>query len=175
MKYFIAYLLSGEVKTAHEALTNEITDRFGVFRLNDHIPPHVTLKSPFETDHIDDVEKTLSSFADHYPRAEMRLWGFGAFGREVLYIPVLASQEARSTIHHFTKVLRTIQWMQFEEFDIEKKLHATVAHRGIEEKFDEIWNFLSTQKFEFSVELDNVSILKKERDRWAVHQTYPLV
>src|SRR5690348_9253220 len=108
MKYLIAYLLSGEAKAAHEALTAEIADQFGVFRLNGHIPPHVTLKVPFETDDIEDVEKTLSSFADHYPRTEVRLWGFGAFGVEVLYVAVLASPETQATIRHFMEALKTV-------------------------------------------------------------------
>ena len=175
MRYFIAYTLDGETKTAHEKLTNEIADTFDVFRLSGYIPPHITLKYPFEAKEINDIEQILASFSLTHNRAPIKIHGFGSFDEETIFTDVLASAEAENLIQELMDALRTIPWLLFEKFDWPKKLHSTVGRHISKEIFSTVWSFVKEKQFDFDLYIDNVSILKKEGAGWVMHKKYSLL
>ncbi|KKT42149.1 MAG: hypothetical protein UW30_C0002G0060 [Candidatus Giovannonibacteria bacterium GW2011_GWA2_44_13b] len=174
MRYCIVYLLFGEAKAAHEKLTAEIADKFGVFRLNGYFPPHITLRRPFETDSIEEIGSLVDKFAEVHSQSTLELKGFNYFRKDVVYVDAFPSLETLKTIEELGISLRTFPGLEFDDFEKELKLHATVAYKDkkIEEKFDEIWDWVSEKNFDFDVELDNISILKKQNNVWILHKQY---
>lgn len=175
MKYLIAYLLNGEAKIKHESLTDKISGAFGVFRLNGHIPPHITLKKPFEIDRADDVKKVevvLENFCKSRRKSPLKVSGFDHFGNKVVFVDVFPTTATSNLITNLFVKLGDVPWLDFDEFELNPRLHSTVAYKNIQEKFDEIWGFVSSEQFDFDVELDNIAILKKEGNKWVVHKQY---
>lgn len=174
MRYFIGYLLSGDAKRYHENLTEEIADKFGVPPLNRRIPPHITLKVPFETDRIEDVEEALKEYAQNHSIAPLTLSGFHHFNQKVIFIDVSPSKQMLNDVRELMSVLQSISWMQFDRHDVQKKLHATVAYPKNYFQFGKMWKFVGKREAVFDVSFDNVAILKKEDRKWLVHKEYPL-
>jgi 2'-5' RNA ligase len=173
MKYFIAYLLTGEAAKKHDSLTGEIADKFGVFRLTGFIPPHVTLKRPFDSENLAEVEGALSGFSESNVKQVLKFRGFGTFGRDVIFADVYFSPGTRKLVGELDEALKKIPWLNFDEFETDRKFHATLAHKDVvAEKFNAICSYLSTKHFEFDELLDNISILKKDGETWTVHKQY---
>lgn len=55
--------------------------------------PHVTLKSPFETDEIENHVLFLENLSKSIKPFEIELEGFGSFGEKVIYLAVKRNQE----------------------------------------------------------------------------------
>ncbi len=176
MRYFVAHLLSGEAKAFHESLTRELTLRFHTEPLFERIPPHITVKPPFETDEagIQEVERVLRAFAPGQRAAPIRLRGFGRFGFRTIYIDVTKSPEAVSLVRKTIETLNAnVSWMP--EYPLEgNKLHASVARFLTRRQYRHIWRFLKGRTPEFSTAFDTMAILKKENGKWSVHATVAL-
>lgn len=172
VKYFIAYLLTGEPEKAHNCLTKEIERQFGLTRKS---PPHVTLKCPFERKSVEDIENVLEKFVKTHSKAQLRFSGFGHFDNEVVYADVIASKEALCLIADLSAELLSLPEMESSQFDFNRKLHCTIADKGnITEIFRNLYGFAALGSFDFNVWLDNVAILKKEKGKWIVFKKYLL-
>ncbi len=171
MKYFIAYLLSGNAEKRHNFLSCEIEKYFKLIR---GTPPHVTLKSPFETDKIEAVEKILEPFAKKHNKVSLNLTGFGSFDKDVIYVHVMPSSGQVGLVKDLDRELKKLPWLVFRKFEKNRILHSSLIHEGLTEKFDEVWEFLAGETFDYTVELDNISILKQDDGIWTVHRKYNL-
>ncbi len=176
MIYFIAYLLQGEAKTFHEQLVKEIAKKFDVhYREQKRIPAHITLKEPFKTHRIQDVEKLLDSFVKKHVSSTLQLQGFNHFGNKVIFQDIHPSEEAKKTILALLKELRKVPWMPWQKHsghDI--ILHATIAYRDIQLKFNDIWEHVNNRAYDYVVPFDKIAILKHENNQWQVHKEYDL-
>ena len=173
MRYMIGYLIKGEAKEYQENLIDSISEEFGTRNLNEHIPAHFTLKSPFETENIGEVEKVLEEFCKGEKKSEMNIGGIGSFNRRVIFIGGEFSEEGLETFRRFIERLREIEWMEFGKHDLEEgNLHSTLARAKDPEQFEEIMKFLLKEKKFFDVEFDNVAILEKSEDGWNVYREF---
>lgn len=172
MRFFIAYLLTDEPKKAHNFLTKNIERQFGFIRT---CPPHVTLKSPFESNSIEDAGKVLENFTKTHRPVQMRFNGFGSFEKEVIYADVKISPEVNRIIVELDAALQSIPWMEYSEFDKKRKLHSTLVDKIKPAKvFRQLRLFATLGSFDFAVWLDNIAILKKEKNKWIVYKQYNL-
>lgn len=175
MKYFIAHLLTGDAEAYHAGLTRELSLKYRIIPLHDRIPPHITVKPPFETDEIgiQDVERTLRSFAHHEHSQPLVVNGFGRFGFRTVYMDVYKSTEAVSLVRRLIHTLNTnISWMP--TYPLEgNKLHASVARFLNRKQFRRIWRELRLLRPRFESTFDNIVILKKEGRSWKVHSRIP--
>jgi hypothetical protein len=172
LKYLIAHLLSGDAKRFHLALARELSVRYHTRPLYERIPPHVTVKPPFETDEagIAEVERVLRALAVHERAPRLAFSGFGRFGFRTVYMDIVKSADAVSFARRAIKTLNeNIAWMP--RFPLEgNKLHASVARFLTRRQSGRIWRHLKTMgKPAFESSLDNLAILKKDGKSWTLH------
>lgn len=176
MKYFVAYLLSGDAKRYHETLTRELASKFLITPLHERIAPHVTVKPPFETDDagIEEVERVLRSFAHGQESAPLLFSGFGRFGFRTIYLDVKKNKEAISVVRRCIQILNAnVPWMP--AYPLEgNKLHASVARFLSRKQFRRIWRELKELEPRFESSLDTIAILKKHGRSWQLHTLIPL-
>lgn len=170
MKYYIAYLLTGDPEKRHNYLTYEIEKRFGFVRTN---PPHVTLKRPFETDLVAETERFLESFVKTHKKEKIAFKGFGAFEKDVIFAEVKLSSEATALIAAFDAEIKKIPGMEFDDYEKNRKLHSTLVDKGnIKKVFRPLWDFITLGTFDFSAWLDNIAIMKKSGKKYTVYKQY---
>jgi len=170
MKYFIAHLLSGDAKTYHERVTRELSARFRIVPLHERVPPHLTIKIPFEAtdEQIKDVEKVLRSFARMHRPHPFSMKGFGHFGFRTIYMDV-PKGDVVFTARKCLATLRTnAPWLPPAPLE-GNKLHASVARFLSRRQFKRIWRVLTVANEPcFETSFDNISILRKDDSRWVV-------
>jgi 2'-5' RNA ligase len=179
MKYFIAYVIKGEARDYHIKLGDSIAQQFNYKPLSLKVPPHLTLKAPFETDNdIQAVESLLAKFVIGKQAPKLLLEGFGLFRNEVVFIDVKPSKDAVEMISKLHSEIKKITWIPFDAFETQDggaHLHATLAFADTKENFVNINNYLPTDKPKFEIVLDNITLLKREPERWVVHKEYSLL
>src|SRR3989338_7253960 len=80
MRYVIVYLIGGKAEKYHQKLVREVGPRFGErYLIENPLPSHITLKSPFELDNSKELESTLKLFVKRYKPEEIEIGGFGNF------------------------------------------------------------------------------------------------
>jgi len=176
VKYFVAHLLSGDAKAYHANLTRELAARFRIIPLHARIPPHVTIKPPFETDEagIRDVERTLRSFARGERAVPLSIDGFGRFGFRTIYMDVYKSAEVVSLVRRAIQTLNSnLPWMTASPLE-GNKLHASVARFLDRRQFRRIWRELRVLRPRFESTFDTIAILKKDGAEWKVMSVVPL-
>lgn len=175
MKYLIAYLVKGKVERYQKNLMKNISNKFNVKNINKKIYPHVTLKSPFETDDISELNERLKNFVKINSSPEVYINGFGNFDNSVLYLNVEFSEKAKEFFRKMKSKLSDLDYINFDEYDeLENNFHSTVAIIRDRNKFDEIKQILLSRNPKYNLKLDNVSILKKETKRWKLHKMFNL-
>lgn len=170
MKYFVAHLLSGDVKAYHERLTRDIAQRYGVYPLHERVVPHFTVKAPFECDDegIAEVERVLRSFAHNESSAPYTIKGFGKFGFRTAYLNVHNSPEAISLVRRAIRAVND-NVARIPRAPLEgNKLHASVARFMTRKQSRRVGRHLASQHAFFRQTIDNLSILRKEGRVWAV-------
>lgn len=178
MKHIITHLIRGEAGKYHEKLTEDLSERFGVFPLHDRIAPHLTFKQWFELDEqgMSALYQRLENFANSHTQSGYSLNGFGNFGKDLIYIDALPSAEMSQNILDLMHTLRQIEGLTFDEFDTGSHLHATIA-MGALKPFDygQIWGYLTTvPQPDFKMQFDNIAVLKRTVDRWVVDRVWEL-
>ncbi len=179
MRHIIVHLLRGEAGKAHEAITRGLTERFDTFPIHNRIVPHLTLKRWFELDEagMEQLYKTLDSFAASHVQSDYRLHGFNHFGEDVIYVDVKPSSEMSLTVRELMEDLHTINGMTFDEFDnTEDDFHATVV-MGALKPFDyaPILEYLNAKEgMDFNMKFDNIAVLKRDTGKWVVDRVWEL-
>ena len=175
VKYFVAYLLTGEAKAYHERLTRALANRYRIFPLHEKVSPHITVKAPFETDEegIREVERVLRAFAHGEKAPPLSIRGFGHFGFRTAYLDIGKSADAVSLIRRAVQTLNeNISWMQ--KIPTEgNKLHASVARFMDRIQYRRVMRYLAKEKASFDVSLDNIAILRKTSKVWEVISVVP--
>lgn len=175
MKYFIGYLIKGQAKEYQEELINKISEKFNIRNLNEHVPAHFTIKSPFNTNDIKHVEKILKRFCSKEKTFKIRINNIGNFNRRVVYLGGEFSSESTGTFRRLADKLRTIPWMRFEKYDLlEDNFHSTLARAKDSNQFKEIMNFLYEERPDLDADFDNITIFQKGKDNWKVYKKFPL-
>lgn len=174
MRYFIGYLIKGEAREYQENLIDRISEKFDVRNLNGYIPAHFTLKSPFETENISQIEKLLRDFSQKEASFNIKINSIGHFDRRVIYLNGESSQ-ANKTSRKLIKELRKINWMKFHKYDlVEDNFHSTLARAKSPRQFEDIMNFLSEEKPDFDLRFDNITIFQKGKENWEVYREFLL-
>jgi len=176
MKYVIVILIKGEAGEYQQELLDSIAKQFNVNGAIKRKPPaHITLKYSFETENIEPVEKTIEEFCKSNKKSKYRLNRINHFDKDVIFIDVVPSEEMKNTYSKFIDFLRNNTNIKFKEFDGKTHFHSSIAHTDINNKFDEIWSFVSKENPDFDVFFDNISILKFVDGVWQIHKEYSLI
>jgi 2'-5' RNA ligase len=176
LKYLVAHLLSGEAKASHQKIARELSHRFKTPPLYERIPPHVTVKPPFETDEagIEEVERVLRALAARERAASFLIRGFGRFGFKTIYLDVVRSPGAVALVRRLLAGLNAnVPWLPRYPHE-GNKLHASVARFLDRKKFRRMWRLLKGLVPAFSLSFDNVAVLQQEGRSWKVRTIIPL-
>jgi 2'-5' RNA ligase len=177
-KYVIVYLIKGKARQYHKNLVDKIYKNYKVARVTDTVDTHITLKyfnTLLNNKQINETESLLEYFCKNHKKAKLKLKGIGHFDDRVVFIEVKPSKEMSLLYKDLVKGLEKLKWISWHEF--EKKnihFHATLADKGIEDKFEEVFNYAKKYDPEFGLELNNICILKKPRDKWILHKKFLL-
>ena len=177
----IAYLLRGKPAWRVRQLSDELADVFGLEPISSRIPPHVTLKAPFETSserNIEELKVVLADFIKGRAPAALAYEGFGQFDKRVVFIYIKPSPAAGALIADLAKTLRRLPWVRFTRTDGEKHLHATIAYAERRSQFEEIKKYLADESVHLDGAIDNISILVQEKDHrspWKLLAEYSFV
>jgi 2'-5' RNA ligase len=171
MRYVIVCLIKGEALDYHENLVTDICNKFSVKRQK--LPAHFTIKAPFETDNIDEVEKLTEGFCLSNVSSPIELINFGRFKENVVFMDVKTSKEAVETHDKYIDILKTIPWLEWKRNEGKGRVfHCTLVSKIPIGKFNDIWNYISNLHYHFKTDFNNISILIWEKDRWVTHKEY---
>jgi 2'-5' RNA ligase len=171
MRYVIVCLIKGEALTFHERLVTDICDRFKVKR--QRLPAHFTIKAPFESNDISDLEKLTEEFCSKKDYTNIEIDGFGHFREDVVFMDVKTSKEAVAVHDDYIDVLKTLPWMEWKRNEGKGKVfHCTLVSKIPNGKFNDIWNYASNFNCYFKTTFNNITILRWEKDRWVTHNEY---
>jgi 2'-5' RNA ligase len=172
----IAHMMRGEAGHTLKSLSGEIADVFGLKKPIERIDPHLTLKAPFEASDqsIQRLTDIIATFCAQNRKVELEFEGIGHFSRRVVYVDAKANQEVQKLLGNLIFDLKKCNWLTFENSDFEKKLHATLAYADDRRTFEEIMKYLADEKIHFNHSFDSISILRREKDRWRLHEEFML-
>lgn len=174
-KYFVAFLLDGDVRNYSLRLSEEISNRYHTVRFFDKVTPHITVKIPFlsDNDGIKDVERTLRAFARTQCAPRVTIKGFGHFGFRTIYLSTEGNEAADFVRACLSQLTRNIPWLPTPPLE-GNKLHVSVARYLTRRKFLKIWRALKGVSPTFSNRLDNLAILVHEEGKWRVYALIPV-
>lgn len=175
MKYSIFYLIKGKAGKYIQKLVQEVGPKFAEnYMIKNPLPSHITIKAPFETDNIKDVEKVLREFVREHHTSKINIEGFGNFNRFVSFLNTKFSREALRTQKELLNELTKIR-IKPSKFDKKFKPHVTVAYGNTKKSFHNIWNYLKKlDKPKFDLKFDNLTIMKKTRKRWVIYKEFKI-
>jgi len=155
-----------------EGLLREISEKFGVaLGISQDPPAHITLKQPFETDDITYMMSFLEDFCATLEAFTYEIEGFDHFDDEVIFMDVVDQDgPLRDVYDELISEIRDMKKIKMGPIDGIGHFHATVARHDIAEKFDEIWEFVSSKEISFEQTFDNISILKLDNGKWKLVQ-----
>ena len=173
MRYAIVYLLKGKARGYHIGLVSEISKKFQLRNLNDCVMPHVTLKSPFEGEDIKIVENLIEDYSRRMKKVGIELKGFSDFDKKVLFFDFVSSSDAFEIQKGLINIL-DFAGLDMGEFDRKWKPHSTLAYFDNDYKFEEVKRYLSGGNPNYKMFFDNISIIKKLKDKWVIHKEFEL-
>lgn len=172
-RYVIVCLLNGECSNFHEELVADVCHKFNVKRQK--LPGHFTIKAPFETDRIDEIEAVTQNFVANNHKEPMKIEGINHFRTDTVFMDINISSEGLKVHDAFIDKLKTLSWLEWKTHDGKgKTFHATIATHIPKEKYDDIWNYTNSFNPKFNTYFDNITILKWGNYKWEVYKEYQL-
>jgi hypothetical protein len=177
MKYSIWYLLTGEAGKFHKQKVKELARKFSEPHLLENpIPSHSTLKYPFRTDKIKEIEDMLKEFVKKQKKEKIKIRQINNFRNKVIYLQLDYSKRANQIFKKLVKELNKFEWLGWDKYDkiIDGNFHATLVCGNTPANFKKIWKEVSNLKPNFDIEFDNITIVKKPRKYWKIHKIYKI-
>lgn len=178
MKWAVVHLVRGEAGQYLESLRANLFKKFDTFPLHRYVPPHITLKYPFEVneDIAGVLYKKLETFAGLQRQIKYSLVCFGSFKEYAIYVGVTYPKEMLQSILDLMKTLHGVDGITFDEFDGSSNLHATIATSKYKAlNYGLVWGYLKTlPEPNFKLKFDNIAILKKNPDRWVIDHVWEI-
>ncbi len=176
MRHFIGYKGNAEVEKYFNAITTELHEKFGVSNLSLRVPPHLTLKYPFEMEDTSDVENRISEFLINKRSFQFIIDGFGRLddNNETIFL----SPTRTDTLDAFVKdcIVTLGDLNEEKKFDPEKfRVHMSVARHLDDKLFEQIWNYVNAlSRPRFELPFDNLTLFKFENEKWGVKRAFLL-
>lgn len=170
-RYVIVCLIYGEALEYHEKLVSNICSSFNVKR--QRLPAHFTIKAPFETDKIEELEAFTADFCNKNNSTPITIKDFAHFRDNVIYMDILPSADAISVHNTYIDMLKEVHWLEWKKNEGKSKVfHCTLVSKLPSGAFKEIWNYISELKCFFKLYFDNISLLRWEKDKWVLYKQY---
>jgi 2'-5' RNA ligase len=172
-RYVIVCLINSEVRNFHNNLTTQVCSLFNVKR--QRLPAHFTIKAPFETENVSDLENVTEEFCTKNKSYPIIVEGFGHFSDAVVFMNVKPSQKAEDVHDRYIDELSKISWLDWKAKEGKgKKFHCTIVSKLKSDKFKDIWDYCNKHHYSFHTFFDNITIMKWEQDKWIVYKSLQL-
>ena len=170
-RYVLVCTIEGEASEFHDKITRDVCYKFNKKRTK--LPAHITLKAPFERDKIDDMVEMMETFTGARSKTPIKINGFGKFRRDVVYMNVNVSREAKIVHDELIDEMENIPWVIFKPNEGKDRVfHCTIVSKRIQDKFEEIWNYVNEYKCDFDVYFDNLSLYKWQENTWVLYRKF---
>ncbi|WP_291580953.1 2'-5' RNA ligase family protein [Clostridium sp. UBA6640] len=174
MRYVIVCTIKGPAGEFNNKLRKDIFHKFGA--KSSKLPAHFTIKAPFDYDDITELENTLENFSKTYSKAPIEIKDYNFFRKDVLYMDVKMSKEAKDTHDKLINELVKLPYLTFKSNEGKNKVfHITVASKKIYDKFESIKNYVESFPCNFQSFFDNIGIYKWVDNTWVLHKEYELL
>lgn len=173
MRYVIVSVVKGEGGDFNNKLRKDVYEKFKA--KSSKLPAHFTIKSPFENESIDEVEKVLENFVKNNNKADYTLNGYNHFDNRVIFMDVNMSNEGKELHDRLIDELSKINYINFDKKDGKNKVfHVTISSKKIQKIYNELWDYVNQFPCNFNCNFDNICIYKWEDNTWKLHKEYLL-
>ncbi|GGE79227.1 2'-5' RNA ligase family protein [Priestia taiwanensis] len=173
MRYVLAFVLDDAAGTFNNEMRRDVFEKFGA--KSSKLPAHITIKSPFEAERIEEMEHVLERFAKKEKAAPIHIKGYNHFDDRVIYMDVFASKEAKEMHDRLIENLQTLPWLQFQAHDGKDKIfHLTITSKKIQKIFSELWEYVHQSPCDFESSFSTISLYRWEQHTWILHKEYIL-
>jgi hypothetical protein len=169
--YHIEFRIRGHAKRYAKALVYDVGRRFRVRGMTRrHVVPHISLYGPFLTRRQKDVVAEVVRVCSKYELVPFYFRGFNYFdnpAHKVIYLDILPSDELVNLRYELARALLPITYSKSNEdrkLRADFKFHSTIAFKDIDNKFDDIWEYISRkEKPNIKQQLLRVTIIKNSK------------
>ncbi|MCL2323543.1 MAG: 2'-5' RNA ligase family protein [Oscillospiraceae bacterium] len=168
--WVIVSSVKGKACDLNKMLKENIFQKFNA--RGSKLPPHFTIKAPFEIDDISDIENAIDKFSKKATREKYVIDGFNHFSSRVVYMDVKMSKEAKA-VHDLLIDELLKAGLVFDKKDGKKKVfHVTIVSKNVQTNFEHIWEYILEFKCYFELYFDNVEIYKFQNNRWMLYRSF---
>ena len=115
MKYIIHSLFSDEVQQYQKSIVSHIAKETGLEKtLKQNLSAHFTLKYWFERSSIEELRKLFNEFCLLHAPSPLRVGEVSHFNKDVLFINIHLSEQAKFIFEQFIKELKKLKWMPWD-------------------------------------------------------------
>jgi 2'-5' RNA ligase len=175
MKADLIYLIRGKEGKYFQRLINKTGEKFNEKEvIEDRIPPHITLKRPFEINNLKEFEKMLIDFTKMQKSAKLKINGIYHFRKSVIFAKPELSKEAIKIQGELINFLSQ-KGIEPNKLDDPFNPHITIVKNRKLKKFNQIWNYLIKIKIpKLNLKLDNITIVLEQKKYWEVYKMFNL-
>ena len=120
MRYVVVSVVKGEAGNFNNNLRKEVYEKFNA--KSSKLPAHFTIKSPFETDNIVQLENTLDKFSKENYSAPYKIKGYDHFDDRVIFVKVIMSKEGKILHDNLIDSMSSIDYINFDKLDGKNKI-----------------------------------------------------
>lgn len=175
-KYFIALVPEGTIQEEATQLKEALKENFNIkYALKS--PAHITLKMPFNWNELkeDKLAFLLKDFFENKKPFDLQLKGFDRFGKRVIFIAVKPSEKLTTLQQELGAFSKLVLKLPLELSDTSFHPHMTIAFKDLKTpKFEDYWNFIRKQSFNYPYLVKEAALLKRTEGRWLVINTFSL-
>lgn len=173
MRFVIVGLIQGAPYEFHEKLVSEVCSIYKVKRQK--LQSHFTIKAPFETDRIEEIERLTQDFCLQNSICQFEIDNYGHFSDKVVYMKIIPDQQMIDTCKSYISCLKYLNWLEWKASEGGRIVfHCTIVSRLPKGKFDDIWEHVSKYPCNFNCKFDNITIMKWDMDHWVIHKSFKL-
>lgn len=170
-RYVIVSIIEGEGGIINNELRRMVFERFHV--KSSTLPPHFTIKGPFECEDISDLLDILDNFSRFNRAYPLKMEGYSHFDDRVIYMDVKLSREAKLVHDDLIDELDELPYIHFKHNEGKNKVfHVTVASKKIRDKFKDIWRYVNEFPYSYEGYFNNITIYKWVPHRWKRVERY---
>ena len=173
MRYVVVSVVKGNAGKFNNNLRKEVYEKFNV--KSSKLPAHFTIKSPFESDDISELENLLDKFSKENSSAHYKINGYDHFDDRVIFMKVIMSKEGQILHDNLVDSISSIDYINFSKLDGKNKIfHVTISSKKIKNIFNDLWNYVNRIQCDFDCKFDNICIYRWENNTWILHKEYEL-
>lgn len=173
MRYVIVSVVKGDAGHFNNNLRKDVFEKFKA--RSSKLPAHFTIKAPFESDDINDLENILDNFSKFHSSSKYKIKGYDHFDDRVIFMKILMSDEGIIIHDKLINDLNKINYLDFSKNDGKNKVfHVTISSKKIRNIFDKLWDYVSLIPCDFDCHFNNICIYKWIDNTWILHKEYLL-